>query len=412
MWDDASWGVLSTRQLELVRRSGDLSALPFVLADRSSVFAFLGDLKTSELLEQEIESGVGGDRNRPQRVRSPVPHSSARRRGRILGAGPERGRRGAGAGRGGRPHRHRVSERSSLQRARSLRRRSRCGDPAEPFYKEGPAIWALTELIEAAVRCEQPERAQRAFERVQETTAPPAPTGRSGSRPACARCSATATTPRSSTGRRSSDSVAPPSASSSPGLTCSTASGCGASAAASTLASSCGPLTSSSGTSGWRRSLSARTRAGGNRRACPKADGRYARPAHAAGVADRASRRGRRDQSRDRRPAVHQCEHRRVPPPKGIPQARRQVTQSAQRPTHLGRRVREGGSQLPAGGDPELREHAVKVGADRAVREEELLNDLAVRQAPGRELSDLQLLGGQLVARLGDSAPAALARCP
>jgi DNA-binding SARP family transcriptional activator len=42
--------------------------------------------------------------------------------------------------------------------------------PAERFYTEGPAIWALTELIEAAVRSGQPERARRAFERVQETT--------------------------------------------------------------------------------------------------------------------------------------------------------------------------------------------------------------------------------------------------
>jgi hypothetical protein len=42
--------------------------------------------------------------------------------------------------------------------------------PAERFYTEGPAIWALTELIEAAVRCGQPERARRAFERVEETT--------------------------------------------------------------------------------------------------------------------------------------------------------------------------------------------------------------------------------------------------
>jgi DNA-binding CsgD family transcriptional regulator len=42
--------------------------------------------------------------------------------------------------------------------------------PAERFYTEGTAIWALTELIEAAVRCGQPERARRAFERVQETT--------------------------------------------------------------------------------------------------------------------------------------------------------------------------------------------------------------------------------------------------
>jgi hypothetical protein len=41
---------------------------------------------------------------------------------------------------------------------------------AERFYTEDPAIWTLTELIEAAVRCGKPERARRAFERVQETT--------------------------------------------------------------------------------------------------------------------------------------------------------------------------------------------------------------------------------------------------
>jgi DNA-binding CsgD family transcriptional regulator len=42
--------------------------------------------------------------------------------------------------------------------------------PAEGLYTEGPAVWALTELIEAAVRLGQPERAQRALERVRETT--------------------------------------------------------------------------------------------------------------------------------------------------------------------------------------------------------------------------------------------------
>jgi RNA polymerase sigma factor (sigma-70 family) len=42
--------------------------------------------------------------------------------------------------------------------------------PAERFHTEASAIRALTELIEAAVRCGQPERARRAFELVQETT--------------------------------------------------------------------------------------------------------------------------------------------------------------------------------------------------------------------------------------------------
>jgi ATP/maltotriose-dependent transcriptional regulator MalT len=42
--------------------------------------------------------------------------------------------------------------------------------PSEHHYAEGPAIWALTEVIEGAVRCGQTERASRAFERVEATT--------------------------------------------------------------------------------------------------------------------------------------------------------------------------------------------------------------------------------------------------
>lgn len=41
---------------------------------------------------------------------------------------------------------------------------------AERFYAEGPAIWGLTELIEAAVRSGQPHLAGGALERIVETT--------------------------------------------------------------------------------------------------------------------------------------------------------------------------------------------------------------------------------------------------
>src|SRR4051812_39052313 len=37
LWDDEAWTVLSTRQLELVRETAALTALPFVLTNRSSV---------------------------------------------------------------------------------------------------------------------------------------------------------------------------------------------------------------------------------------------------------------------------------------------------------------------------------------------------------------------------------------
>ena len=40
LWDDEAWAVLSTRHLDLVRAAGALTALPFVLTNRSSMYAF------------------------------------------------------------------------------------------------------------------------------------------------------------------------------------------------------------------------------------------------------------------------------------------------------------------------------------------------------------------------------------
>src|SRR6185295_18917396 len=50
LWDDASWSALPTRHLDLVRQTGEISALPFVLSNRSSVFAFLGELRSAAIL--------------------------------------------------------------------------------------------------------------------------------------------------------------------------------------------------------------------------------------------------------------------------------------------------------------------------------------------------------------------------
>ncbi len=49
--------------------------------------------------------------------------------------------------------------------------------------------------------------------------------------------------------------------------------------------------------------------------------------------------------------------------------------------------------------------------ADRSVRDEELKPDLAIAEAIGSHLSDLELLRGELVARLGDAAAARFPRC-
>jgi DNA-binding CsgD family transcriptional regulator len=170
MWDDAAWAVLSTRHLELVRQTGALSALPFVLTNRSSVYAFLGELGTAASLEEELKTATeatgvaelpygrlslaalrGREAEFLELTRTTVSEAQMRGEGLALT----------------------VAEFLSGVLYNGL---GRYDDalaavlPAEPFYQEGPAIWTLTELIEAAVRSGHAERAHAAFERVQETT--------------------------------------------------------------------------------------------------------------------------------------------------------------------------------------------------------------------------------------------------
>ena len=170
MWDDSSWTVLSTRHLELVRQTGALSALPFVLTNRSSVYAFLGELGTAALLEEELRAATeatgiaavpygrlalaalsGQEAEFSELVRTTVGEAESRGEGLALT----------------------VTEFLSGALYNGLGRYDAAlaaVRPAERFYTEGPAVWTLTELIEAAVRSGQQERAHRAFERVQETT--------------------------------------------------------------------------------------------------------------------------------------------------------------------------------------------------------------------------------------------------
>ena len=141
-----------------------------LLGTGSSVYAFLGELRTAALLEEELRAateatGIAADpygrlslaalRGREaefaELIRTTVREAEARGEGIALTIA-EFLSGGLYNGLG----RYEAALAAVL--------------PAERFYTEGPAIWALTELIEAAVRCGQPERARRAFERVQETT--------------------------------------------------------------------------------------------------------------------------------------------------------------------------------------------------------------------------------------------------
>ena len=170
LWDDASWTALSTRQLDLVRQTGDVSALPFVLSIRSGVCAYLGDLRTAALLEEELRAAIEATGI------AAVPYgrlSIAALRGDVAGFSElvrtvvgEAEARGEGLA-------LTVTEFMSGTLYNGLGRYEdalAAVVPSERFHTEGPAIWTLTELIEAAVRLGRPERARRAFEHVEETT--------------------------------------------------------------------------------------------------------------------------------------------------------------------------------------------------------------------------------------------------
>jgi DNA-binding CsgD family transcriptional regulator len=170
MWDDATWTVLSGRQLESVRQEGALSALPFVLTNHSGVYAFSGEMRAAALVEEELKAATeatgiapvpygrlaiaalqGREDEFSELIRTTVGEAEARGEGLALT----------------------VTEFLSGSLYNGLGRYEDALAavlPAERVSMEGPAVWTLTELIEAAVRCGRPERARHAFDLVQETT--------------------------------------------------------------------------------------------------------------------------------------------------------------------------------------------------------------------------------------------------
>jgi DNA-binding CsgD family transcriptional regulator len=170
LFDDEAWTVLSTRHLDLVREAGALTALPFVLANRSSVYAFFGELDAAALYEDELRAvteatGIatvpygalalaalrGHEAELTELIRTTVSDAQARGEGLALTITEF------------------LTGTLYLGLGRYDAALTAVGQ-AERYHEEGAAMWALIELIEAAVRSGQPQLAAGALERVTETT--------------------------------------------------------------------------------------------------------------------------------------------------------------------------------------------------------------------------------------------------
>jgi DNA-binding CsgD family transcriptional regulator/tetratricopeptide (TPR) repeat protein len=170
LFDDEAWMVFSTRHLELVREAAALTALPFVLTDRSCVYAFHGELGEAASCEEELRAATeatgiapvpygalaiaalrGREAEFSQLIQIPVKEAQARGEGLTLT----------------------ISELLTGTLYNGLGRYDAAlagvGQP-ERYYEESAASWGLIELIEAAVRSGQPQRAGYPLELFAQTT--------------------------------------------------------------------------------------------------------------------------------------------------------------------------------------------------------------------------------------------------
>ncbi|HEX3979489.1 MAG TPA: AAA family ATPase [Solirubrobacteraceae bacterium] len=172
LWDDQAWAVLSTRHLELVREAGALTALPFVLTNRSSVYAHAGELEVAASLEEELRAAIGATGI------APVPYgalSIAALRGReaelselIATSVGEAEARGEGLA-------LTVTEMLSATLYLGLGRYDAALAAVrhvERSHEMGPAVWTLAELIEAAARSGERQLARRGLALLAEKTHP------------------------------------------------------------------------------------------------------------------------------------------------------------------------------------------------------------------------------------------------
>ena len=295
-----------------------------------------GEFAAAAALIEEADAITEATGNAPLAYARAAARRLARRRGR--GAGADRGRhratrRARGEGTGARRWPSYATARA-LQRPRPLRgRRSRppSGPASTTISGSSAGRWSSWSRRPSAAASRSVAAA--ALERLERAHAGRRHRLGARHRGALARAA------QRRRGRRAplprGDRAARPHphrASSSPAPTCSTASGCAASTGASTRASSCAPPTTCSAAIG-AEAFAERARrellATGETVRKRTAETRDELTPQEAQIARLAARRA--DEPGDRRPAVHQPAHRRVPPAQGVHQARHQLPQGAPR---------------------------------------------------------------------------------
>jgi DNA-binding CsgD family transcriptional regulator len=153
--DDASWNELTDRRVRLARDLGALSVLPAALAERLNVDLLAGDLAAAAALLTEIDAvtEATGSQEAPG-----AAASMAAWRGHDAGVPALDAGRPAAEPRGQDSVRIPAGWASAALR-NGLGRYEEALAAAEDRHERGLSAWALPELIEAAVRSGNPDRA-------------------------------------------------------------------------------------------------------------------------------------------------------------------------------------------------------------------------------------------------------------
>jgi DNA-binding CsgD family transcriptional regulator len=169
LWDPDAWDALTGRTLELVRDAGVLALLPMAVSQRVGWELFAGDLAAAGALVDEqdtVHEAIGGYRSPGSRI------ALAGFRGREAeiaqldaATTPDAVARGDGAWVA-------LLHWSTAVLCNGVGRYDKALRAAQLGAAHPPDLhvssWALTELVEAAVRCGQPEATSGALERLAE----------------------------------------------------------------------------------------------------------------------------------------------------------------------------------------------------------------------------------------------------
>jgi DNA-binding CsgD family transcriptional regulator len=165
-WDYESWDALSARQLELCREAGALTVLPIALSSRIGVHLNLGDLAAARSLVQELEeiTAAAGTQLPPYGVVALAGWEGSEDRARrlIQSSSEEVAARGEGMG-------LTFIEWVTAVLYNGLDRPGAALTPASSANEHPEELWStlwLHELVEAAARSGDAERAREAFARL------------------------------------------------------------------------------------------------------------------------------------------------------------------------------------------------------------------------------------------------------